>query len=202
MSQQEFMPQGKQDQDEQSLDAEQFYAQPLPGRRKTREMPKNDHPSTFDQSIPPYTYRAQDTAQSAHQPETKTRTAQQEQQARRRDFSPDGDAFETGYRPYRHSNWRQQVPRWARPQHNKFSLPKWIIFLVLAFVLLPAIPALIHALLILFGILAFIVLLPFIVIFALIIAFVVLLALVLVGVPIYLSRSRRALNGRGKTWWR
>ncbi len=54
--------------------------------------------------------------------------------SRKNNFEPDGDAFETHYRPYNHYTGRSQVPPWAKPQQNNFaSLRFFIVFLLLGF---------------------------------------------------------------------
>src|SRR2546430_5461123 len=80
-----------------------------PNKAKTSEMPKNDHPATFEQSIPPYAYPAQDGI-SAQEHHKQRRTNEQYARPTRnmsgnQRFSPDGDALEHGYRPYRHYNY-------------------------------------------------------------------------------------------------
>src|SRR6266536_6133645 len=82
---------------------EEIYRQPY----KTPEsgnVPKDEHPSTFEASIPPYSYRAQDAAsRRAYDPVHTAHPHETDERARRdrpRRFSPDGDARSKRSRPY------------------------------------------------------------------------------------------------------
>jgi hypothetical protein len=136
--QQEFQPQeyGKQS---QSQSEEEVYrqARTKSQQRRTGAMPKEEHPSTFDESIPPYSYRAQDTARPQQKQEARQENREnREPRMRRQGFSPDGDKFETGYRPYQNM-WQWQAPHWARPQPRARGLSRTIFFVILALLLLP-----------------------------------------------------------------
>ena len=138
-------------------------------------MPKEEHPSTFEETIPPYSYHAQDRvaqnpadpAHSAHFHETNAR----QRQARRRRFSPDGDALENGYRPYQQQKY-SQVPPWARPQPQRNShVLRWLVLIILAFLLIKPLLALIGGLFLTgLTVLGLIILIPLIVLGILIIA--------------------------------
>jgi hypothetical protein len=143
---------------------------------RSSAMPKEEHPSTFEETIPPYSYHAQDRvtqnpadpAHSAHFHETNAR----ERQSRRRRFSPDGDALENGYRPHQQQQQYSQVPPWARPQPQRNShVLRWLVLIVLAIILIKPLLALIAGLFLVFGL---IILIPLIVLGVLIIAGVVL----------------------------
>jgi hypothetical protein len=162
MSQQMFEPQDNQEQKKPGW----WVYEPSRRDRKTREMPKNEHPSTFEEPFPTSSssgYQSQETVDSTigndagekiqyqagytgHTGHTGTtgNTGQ-------RGFSPDGDAMESGYRPY---NAYQPagtiassfVPPWARPQRNSVGRTLGMllgIILVAALVLKVIIPLLI-----------------------------------------------------------
>ena len=133
MSQQEFRSQaeeGKQFQFE-----EEVYARPRANKKNVGAIPKSEHPSTFDEM--PYSYRAQDNrAQDIREPEDRPQKQQASQQSRTRgrNFSPDGDAFETGYRPYQ--LWaRRSAASSARSQSR--GVGRLIFLVILAVILLP-----------------------------------------------------------------
>ncbi len=155
MSQQEFEPQQNEwhsyiysdsvQEHGQESEARPYYWSTRPN---TGNMPKNEHPANFENSIsglppvPPYSYAAQDrVAQPSYQ------SAQSQQQ--RRHFSPDGDAMEHGYRPY--GSYNRSVPPWARPQGGN-KVARTLIFVVLGFMLLKPLLALLGALLLLAGV--------------------------------------------------
>src|SRR5690348_1042714 len=88
MNQQEFMPEpqrGRQQQEErsaQSYEAES-YSQPgysqsgysqLYNARRTSDMPKHEQAASFEDVVPPYSYRAQDTAQRSQERMGRART--------------------------------------------------------------------------------------------------------------------------------
>ena len=131
----------------QESEARPYYWSTKPN---TGNIPKNEHPANFEDSladlppVPPYSYSAQDRpvqeppVYAAPQPQ---RSQQQQQQ--RRNFSPDGDAFEQGYRPY--NSYNQQVPPWARPQRNR-GAGRIIFFIVLGALLIKPLLLLLGAL--------------------------------------------------------
>jgi hypothetical protein len=137
VSQQQLVPEPQDGSSSDSQGNEEIYKRPYKAARSSN-MPKDEHPSTFEETIPPYSYRAQDRVTSntpdagsgAHLHETNA----QQRQSRRRRFSPDGDALENGYQPYRQQQRMYgQVPSWARPQqHKNRHILRWIVLLVLA----------------------------------------------------------------------
>ncbi|MBA2678012.1 MAG: hypothetical protein H0U76_06415 [Ktedonobacteraceae bacterium] len=136
MSQQEFQSQAGAS--KQSLAEEEVYARPRPNKRKAGSVPKSEHPSTYEEEemVPPYVYRAQDTAEQSDQKQQTSFSANQKTGTRRRDFSPDGDAFEMGYRPYQ--MWaRRQASSQAHPQRGPRHIGRLIFLIILAVVLLP-----------------------------------------------------------------
>jgi hypothetical protein len=165
MSQQQFVP---QEGSERLSGDEEIYQQYFKAP-KNGNILKEEHPSTFEASIPAYSYRAQDaaaqrsydTATTAHPHETDERA----RRSRRRRFSPDGDALENGYRPYQ-QRMQYQAPSWARPQrHNRPHTLRWIVLIVLGIILIKPLLILLGALLLTgLGVLALIILIPLIVI--------------------------------------
>lgn len=198
MSQQEFVPQN-QGQHAQSHDDEEIYTSYYrPNRRKDKALPKSEHPSTFEDSIPPYSYRAQDeAAPSSEEPRFASKSTYNREQPSRRHFSPDGDAFETGYQPYRQPQMQFQVPPWARPPRHKMHIGRLIVLIVSMLLIAKMIPLLIGLILTLVVVAGIFVLIPVFVALAILIPVLVMIALVVLGIggPIFLHR--RALNGRG-----
>jgi hypothetical protein len=148
MSQQEFIPEsrhqhGATQNSEEASTAQQY------NRRRQSDMPKQDHPSSYDDTVPPYGYQAQDKAKS---------TQQQAQEPRFREGSQ--------------QQWQwQYVPPWARPQQHTGNPTRWIKILLITLLILVAIPLLIKLLLILFAVFAFIVFTFFVFIALLVVGF-------------------------------
>lgn len=201
MSQQDFVPpfQEPQGKGSKSLKKSQMrYSRA--GKSKTGVMPKEEHPSTFEDTVPPYVYRAQDRPRETQERRHAESVHAREQSQRR--FTPDGDALENGYRPYTRAASQQQRAyqsfSWMRPQRRNPRIWRWVLFIVLIIVALKALP-LLFALL---GIIAFTLLLPILLILGLVLAFVtvVFVALALIGVPIsfgwFLSRLSRSRLSR------
>lgn len=171
MSQQQFVP---EPQDESTTGAQENEAvQQHLYKSRNSNMPKEEHPSTFEETIPPYSYRAQDRvaqnpadpAHSAHFHETNARARQE----RRQRFSPDGDALENGYRPYQQQQRYAQVPPWARPQPQRNSrVLRWIITIAMVIIFIKPLLILIG------GLLGIIILIPLIILGILIIVGIVL----------------------------
>src|SRR5947209_19644524 len=107
MSQQEMFS-GEQDQRplESEIQAQPYYWSTRP-KAKTGDVPKNEHPSTYEESIPPYSYRAQESA---------SYTSPQGNPAYRADARQQrsGGAFGQSDRPYAAYTMQWQVPSWAR----------------------------------------------------------------------------------------
>lgn len=144
MNQQEFMPdpqRARQQQEErsaQSHEAERYtqpsYTQPYNARR-TSDMPKHEQTGAFEDVVPPYSYRAQDTAQRSQERTGQTRTGYTSGTARAN--------------PRMQNQWRSTVPPWAQvPQQSGNShLVRNII--IWAIVLVFVVPLLIKLLFIL-----------------------------------------------------
>lgn len=187
MSQQQLVP---EPQDGDSQGNEEIYKRPYKAARSSN-MPKDEHPSTFEETIPPHSYRAQDRVtrntpdpgSGAHLHETNA----QQRQSRRRRFSPDGDALENGYQPYRQQQRMYgQAPSWARPQqHKNTHFLRWIIMLALVIIFIKPLVILVGGLFFAgLTVLGFIVLIPLIILGALL-----LIGLVLAVLGIVLGRA-------------
>src|SRR6266849_6024015 len=143
MSQQELMPEPRssqssqesykaQSQGRQSWSGAEIDGQPYNWSRRSKnsELPKSDHPSTFEDSLPPYSYPAQDQAMLTRESNPEPNT-QRQQQARTHDAST-GRGISTGaYQPYSQYNAQQQIPWWTQPQENTTDNSKWIGLLLL-----------------------------------------------------------------------
>lgn len=212
MSQQDFYPQSEENKENADIPVQPYY---WSTKQKTGDMPKNEHPSTFEESIPPYGYKAQDTASSAssasstqkQQSEQRSGATYEQRTHQRKGFSPDGDAFETGYRPYA-TMQQQYAPPWARPQRNRMGPWRWIILIALGFIFLRPLlwiaGILIAAIGVLFGAVLLAVLLPVIIIVALLAVFSVmaLIVMAVLGIPFRPWRWR-GYRGRwrgGRSW--
>lgn len=162
-------------------------------RPNTGNIPKNEHPANFEDSIadmPPYSYQAQDrVAQETYATTPPLQSRQHSQQRQRQQFSPDGDAMEHGYWPY--GSYSRQVPPWARPQGGNKSA-RVILFVVLGFILMKPLLFLLGTLLV-FASVAFV-----LVLFVGLAAVAMLIVFAALGrpLPFGLFRSRH----RGRVW--
>ena len=194
MSQQEQeFTSASEDASEQAQDNEQTYTQ-HPYHRSTKhragDRPKDEHPATFENSIPPYSYQTQEYG-SAQQAEQTANPGAAEQERPRQDRS------NTRYNAY----W--QVPSWARPQQQKGNkVLRWIVLIILAVVLIKPIIVLITIILgaigLVIGVALLAILLPILIILGILLAFVamVLIFLAMLGVPIRRGRFRI----RSRSW--
>ncbi len=146
MSQQELMPDPQSPESYETQSQErQFWSGPetnvpiysWPQRAKTTNLPKSDHPATFESSLPPYSYPAQDWTMSKQQSNSE-RATQYQQQAQPQDTR----AGTSTDHPYSQYNAPQQVPWQSQPQENSVDISKWIGFVLLVLILLMSIPAL------------------------------------------------------------
>lgn len=202
MSQQEMYPPSQSQEGASEVPAQPYYWSTAAKTHKTSDMPKNEHPSTFEKSIPPYSYQAQETQQREQQPATHAAHASTPEQGQ-------GAAQKQGYRPFRTGQQWQHVPWWARPQHNSRSTFRWLIFIGLALLFAkPLLFVLAHLLTgigLLLGLVAFAILLPIIIVLILAGVFTVaaLIALSALGVPIrprVLWGQWRNYRRRRKSW--
>ncbi len=143
MSQQAMFPESQEphSQDDEIAEAQPYYWSTQPKGRTSGNMPKNEHPSTFEATIPPHAYHAQEPRQEPRQEQVRATSQRQY-------LSPDGDAFEQGYRPYQQP---AQVPPWARPQTNNRGMWRWFPILIIGFMLLPMLLHLVAGLFVLAG---------------------------------------------------
>lgn len=132
MRQQEFFSEEQEPRGSQ-IQAEPYYWSTRP-KSKSGNVPKNEHPSTYEESMPPYSYQAQDSTPYTSQQKKSAYRANTRQQ--RSHWDSDGDAFEHGYHPYSAYNVQWQVPAWARPQHNNKNILSTVIFVVLGLLLI------------------------------------------------------------------
>ena len=132
MSQQQFEPQssGQSAHNEDETYYETWGTPPNPRpaqpyywstKPNTEGMPKDEPLSSYGEPEMHSGYQAQDSARN-----TWNQQAQQQQQQ----FSPDGDAFEYGYRNYSAPNVRQGPQYWTQQQPRRSS-PVGLAFLVL-----------------------------------------------------------------------
>jgi hypothetical protein len=154
MSQQQLVPE-PQDQDV----SRPSYR--LRARQRAGDEPKEEHPATFEETVPPYSYPAQDRVTY------KEEKARQQSRARQHQLhEDDGDAFEMGYRPYRQyrqSSYRQ-APPWARPQRHKgIHVWRWLIVAILILLAIKILPLIVLGIVALLGLLTFAILLPLII---------------------------------------
>lgn len=192
MSQQEFVPQ----QGSERLNGDVEIYQHLYKAPKSGSVLKEEHPSTFEASMPAYSYSAQDAAaQRSYDPASTAHPHETDERARRyrrRRFSPDGDALENGYRPYE-QRMQYAVPSWARPQrHNGPHVLRWIVLITLGILLLKPLVILLGALFLAgVGVLALVILIPLIVIGAVLFgAFAIALLGLLLGRAMWRSGRR------------
>lgn len=153
MSQQQLVPEPPQDQDV----GRQSYR--YKAARRSGNMPKEEHPATFEDTVPPYSYPAQDRVTYKRENGRQESHARQYQRQRTDD---DGDAFEMGYRPYRQSGYRR-APLWTRPRrHRSKHIWRWLIAVVLILLAIKILPLIVLGIVGLLGVLTFVLLLPFI----------------------------------------
>ncbi|MBA2286786.1 MAG: hypothetical protein H0W02_15015 [Ktedonobacteraceae bacterium] len=206
---QEQIPESPATEDQLPADAEVYRPQhpyswsPKPGEKGT---PRDEPPSSYHEPMIQRDYQggyvAQDAAPvqppapgSAHD-----KLQIQGPPRQRQRFSPDGDAFEQGYRPYNTRRTGFQVPPWARPQRNSMSpMGKVIMFIVLGLLVGLPILGIILAIigLVLGAFVLILVIAPFVFIGMSIIFVIVAMILRAAGIPIGRGR-RRSFNRRGR----
>lgn len=126
------------------------------GKGGTHEGPKSEHPSTYEESIPPLSYHAQDYKQASSSPSRKAEASP----GSAHKASPEAGTPKMAQRPYRHpytGSW--QVPSWARPQQNNFgNIWLYVLMAILAlpvlwFVITVILPIVFFVLLVLLAVL-------------------------------------------------
>lgn len=176
-----------QNTDKRALDNEEIYThQPYYwSTKQTRgDGPKDEHPSTFEDSIPPYSYQAQE-HDSARRSERVVDAASPEREQEQRDH------------PRTHYQAHWQVPSWARPQqHQGKKMLRWLVLAILAVVLIKPIIVLVAIILgaigLAVGVALFAILLPIFILLVILLSFVAmaLIFLAMLGVPIRRGRFR------------
>ncbi|GCF09246.1 hypothetical protein [Dictyobacter arantiisoli] len=165
MSQQEFMPESQQAREE-AQDNEEVTIQSY-SQYRTSDMPKRDHPADFENSIPPYSYPAQERQQqksseaqaNTRQQETGTyqqnphiaqpsRIEEQLERAGRRFYAKQQRRFERA-----RNGQRSYVPPQASRRRAAGRAPGWVIVLLIAVGFLVLLPLLLKLLLALFAVL-------------------------------------------------
>lgn len=179
--------------DKRALDNEEIYThQPYYwSTKQTRGAgPKDEHPSTFEDSIPPYSYQEQENGPSQQSERVVNADSPEREQAQR-------DRSRTQYQAY----W--QVPSWARPQrHQGNKVLRWLVLAILAVVLIKPIIVLVTIILgaigLAVGVALFAILLPIFILLVILLAFVViaLIFLAILGIPIRRGRFRM----RPRSW--
>lgn len=144
MSQQELMPEPqssrasdtRQSQKKQPWSGMHLYPYNWPHRSKIADSPKSDHPSTFEESLPPYSYPAQDQhLASRWSPSEQSFQWQQRDAAKTRTNN-----FTGSYPIYSYYNSPHYVPRWTPSSDKSIKLSKWIGILLLVTFLLFSLP--------------------------------------------------------------
>ena len=164
-----------EDAEEQQASSSHWLSQ---DRNRSREAPKSEHPSTYDESVPSLGYHAQDAAQtSSSSPRTQRSSTQNSQKNRRAsnaDLASDADAFETTYRPYSQYTGRWQVPPWAQPQQNNAGTLQLLVLLMIDIIVFPALCVILRGVAVVnMGAWGFLVV-PFIILGALLLGFTIL----------------------------
>lgn len=128
-----------QSQGKQSLSGADMRLHPhnWPRRSSTIDLPKSDHPSTFEDSLPPYSYPAQGQTMATQQSYTEHNFQWQQ-----RAPSISRNTFAGSYQPYSQYNPPQQVPSWTPSSEKTIDISKWIGVLLLVIFLLVSLPVL------------------------------------------------------------
>jgi hypothetical protein len=203
MSQQELMPEPQSHQSSQasgrgrqSWSGTEIKAQihSWPQRSKTTDLPKSDHPATFEDSLPQYRYPVQDQPTLMQQSSSEHST-QWQQQAQ----SQDAGIGTSTYQPYSQYNAPQQVSWWTQPQENSMDISKWVGLALLVLVMLMSIPVLCSIGTVFVSIIFVFSLLPIIIAFAPIALFLLIPLLRAFGPDDHHHREQR--NRYEHSWW-
>jgi hypothetical protein len=216
MSQQELMPEPQsskssqesyqeqsQSQGRYSRSSTETYAQSYskPQRSRTSNLPKADHPSTFEDSLPPYSYPAQDQTMFRQQPRPEQNT-QWQQQEQNRQYGPAREVPTNAYQPYSQYNGQQQTPSWTQPQEHTIGSSRWVGMLLLVLVLLTSIPVVCSIGTIFIPILLFFYILPVMIAFSPIAFFILIPLFKVLGSEDHDKRWQRRQSARyDHSWW-
>ena len=168
MSEQEFVPQSY-GHDAASEDEEIYqpqYPYSWSGKLDKKAAPRDEPPSSYDELTMQQSYAAQNYGTSAQQEERRTSSGNSQFQQWR--YSPDGDAFEHGYRPYNQYQTMQGVPPWARPQRHRGGSVKWALLILFGLFLIKPALILVGLVFAVVGVAIFALLLPFLLVFGLV----------------------------------
>jgi hypothetical protein len=194
MSQQELVPEPQWERDNGYKNAQEqaYYRSP---RAKGNSLPKEEHPSTFEDSVPPYVYRAQDTPQTTQQQRSASR--EKDDSAQRSRSRP---GAESSY--YRTRSQRQHFasPTWTRTQRSRNPIWRWLVIVLLIAAAIHFFPVILAVVLTIVGVVAFALLLPVLIAVAIVIGFAILVIIILslLGVPLRAWwPRRRSLRRRG-----
>jgi hypothetical protein len=195
MSQQEFFPSSQSSKADELGDAEIAIQRPRSwsNRDKTGDITKNEHPSAYEEELPPYSYPAQDRRSASKESEgSGSRNTHRENTQQR--FSADGDAMEHGYRPWQASSWAQAR---RRPR-----IVRWVMAVLLIVLMIKLIPLVATIVLTLLGIGLFLVVLPILIVLAFVAVFggLVLFILHRMGIPVGRLFRPRRWNNNWRRW--
>jgi hypothetical protein len=148
---------------------------PIQSKRRKHEGPKSEHPSTYDESIPPLSYHAQDHRQAASSSSPKAEASPEATQK----TSSDGAIPKMAHRPYSQYTGGWQVPSWARQQQNNSKTIPPLVWFIIGIILFP--PLLYIIINIIFPLLLLFILFVLIVMGILLLAFVIIATLWFIG---------------------
>ena len=172
MSEQEFVPQSSGH--EGASEDEEIYQPQYPyswsGKLDKKAAPRDELPSSYDGG-----YAAQSYDRTGSRKAVPTYAEQEERYASAGNsqfqqwrYSPDGDAFEHGYRPYNQYQAMQGVPPWARPQRHRGGSVKWALLILFGLFLIKPALILVGLVFAVVGVAIFALLLPFLLVFGLV----------------------------------
>jgi Flp pilus assembly protein TadB len=189
MNQQEFASESDghrwQDQDK-AKQASRYY-------RKRDNGLKEEHPSTFEDTVPPYVYRAQDSLNASSSEETQARqrlsntaTSDRDHRSHARNQQQQQTRVHQRMKSTRPGSGQRTSP-WQNP------ILRWAILILLVFALIHILPFVVMVVLSILGVLAVALLLPFFIVLGLVAAvvIVVLVVLAMLGIPISSRRRSR-----------
>jgi len=170
MSQQEFAPQSQSQQPQEPetegqhllSDNEIYYPQHPYYWSKGKDkagMPRDEPPSSYDESVMQRGYQAQDYAGGTQH----TGGTAGSQSGWRQQLSPDGDAYEQGYRVHNRYNAWRTVPPWAMPQPQKKNVVRLALLILLGLLLIKPILILMGLLIAVIGLTILAIVLPIII---------------------------------------
>jgi len=215
MSQQELMPEPQSSRSSQASRKTQSQGRQIwsgaeinaqiynwPRQLKTTDLPKSDHPATFEDSLPPYSYPAQDQTMSTQQSNPEQST-QWQQQAKTQDARTAMGTSTGAYQSYSQYNAHQQAPWWTQPQENTIDTSKWIGLVLLVLVVLVSIPMLCSIGTVFVSVVFVFSLLPVILAFAPIAFFLLIPLLRVLGPQSHDNRlhQRRQRGRYDQSWW-